>query len=156
MDEVTAIRPAQAQRGTVSLVFEIVGSLLTARRIRRGKKEIGMILPPVAEISRPPAAVIRNLSRRVRLTVFLLLFWKRDRCFYRSYAMAVILRKKGVPVELHLGCWIDWRNTGWASGHCWLTLDSLLFEERVDPRGDFPVALSCSEGPIHYWVGPAS
>jgi hypothetical protein len=74
-------------------------------------------------------------------------------CFYRSYVLAQILRKRGLPVVMNIGL----GNFGADSpvrGHCWLTLDGENFFESSETETLYPVYLGKRPGDIAFWVKP--
>ncbi|MBN2144237.1 MAG: lasso peptide biosynthesis B2 protein [Candidatus Aureabacteria bacterium] len=135
---------------------ESVGQMLSAWKIKRSMKPgSSMALPPVAE-ERPLSS---EEEKRIRFWVLfwvrIFLFWKPGICFYRSYTLASVLRKRGVPLILNFGC-RNWAETeGRVRAHCWLTLNDEPFEEKDNPKLTYSAQWTSSpENGIRYWIKP--
>jgi Transglutaminase-like superfamily len=133
---------------------EAFRGVFRAWRIRVFDRSSEITLPPVSPTPPPPDATLRRVIRLVKGVTYLLIFWRFKRwCFYRSYALAHVLRPLGVPLEMNLGV-EGLEEESRSSAHCWLTLDGEPYQERADTRGRFPTKLGSRDGLINYWIGP--
>jgi hypothetical protein len=77
----------------------------------------------------------------------------RHTCYYKSYALACVLRQKGVPVSLNLGL----RNLGSLEknrGHCWLTFKGKpVLESDDESHRLYPHLMQLGKSDVNYWVG---
>jgi hypothetical protein len=131
-------------------VFETLYSLLCALVIRILKRDIVCALPPVRNVygNEPQLKMIVSMVERL---IKLLLFWKPGTCFYRSYALAYVLRKRGIPLNLNFGTDnLDGKSKMHA--HCWLTLGGNPFAEETDPQLNYPINMGNYEEEIYYWL----
>jgi hypothetical protein len=74
------------------------------------------------------------------------------KCFFRSYIMASVLRKMGVPIKMNVGLY-NLNRMGETAGHCWLTLKEIPFAEKNNPNEKYPIKMAVSTSEISYWVG---
>lgn len=74
------------------------------------------------------------------------------KCFFRSFIMASVLRKWGLPVIMNVGL-RGLRGARRTDGHCWLTLDGKPFGETDNPNRDYPVQLDQGINGVQYWLG---
>ena len=102
-------------------------------------------LPPLSE------SELREIVRKVHLIVKVLLLIIPGRCFYRCYAIAAVLRKRGVPLALNLG-WSTLGKNKKKRGHCWLSLDGCSFEEVTDTKKLYPFCIGSFNDEIYYWT----
>lgn len=113
-------------------------------------------IPQLQEIStsvKLSDADIEMIVKRVELIVRVIIFWQRQRCAYRSYSLAVILRKRGVDIMINFG-YINLAQEKKSRGHCWLTHNGALFYEPTSTSRDFPHHISGElSKDIQYWVG---
>ena len=79
------------------------------------------------------------------------LFWTPRRCFLRSFAMASILRRSGVPVLLHIGV-ADSRHQRRIGGHAWISLRGTALAEKSDPWLRYPTELGSHHDAVFYWT----
>lgn len=85
------------------------------------------------------------------MVIYLFLFWKPGKCFYRTYALATLFRKWGKPLKINFGCENIHEMKGRAKAHCWLTLYDLPFAEKANPFLRFPVEIETKNNDIKYW-----
>ena len=75
-------------------------------------------------------------------------------CFYRSVILAVLFRKKGVPLVVNIGG----RSLGSSvrmKAHSWLTLNEEPFSEQPNSLTIYPFDMGYNaDRSIRYWVGP--
>ena len=74
------------------------------------------------------------------------------KCFFRSYIMASVLRRMGIPIQINVGL----KNLNGfyrSNGHCWLSLNGFPFAEKNDPIDKYPFKITDSDNGISYWVG---
>lgn len=74
-------------------------------------------------------------------------------CFYRSYVLAQVLRRRGLPLVLNIGLG-NLNADSPVRGHCWLTLDGQKFFESAETETLYPVFLGNRSGDIAFWVKP--
>lgn len=122
-----------------------------SKDVRGGR--IARLPLPVATHPFPPVALagtIQSIDRWVRL----LAFRTRHLCFYRTYAIATILRRRGLPLQMNVGL-CNLKDPRGANGHCWSTLDGEVIAEEEDPRRLFPLPLGSPRRGVQFWVGPS-
>ena len=115
------------------------------------RPDVGALLPPVQPAGGAavcdPEDIWKRVDRIVRRTVF----WKGDKyCFYRSFAVASMLRRRGVSARLDFGLRL-------AGGrrrqcHCWVSIQGRSLGEKTDPNRNFPVAVGGRGEAVHYWL----
>lgn len=72
------------------------------------------------------------------------------KCFFRSYILATLLRKQGIPVIMNIGLRVA--GSGYrVYGHCWLTINGKSFSEIIDQSEMYSVNLGYGENGICYW-----
>lgn len=144
---------AQFQLSLPRLIIEtiaVVKNVWLMRLFRSNKK---LPLPPTNSSIHLSRKEIDSATKKIENIVKLLIFWRRQRCVYRSYSLASILRKRGVNLIVNYG-YINLTSDKKNRGHCWLTLDGLLFHEPASTSEDFPIMVGEeSENGIVYWVG---
>lgn len=83
-----------------------------------------------------------------------LTWFNRHLCFYRSFTLASMLRKRGIPAVMNVGG----RGLGLneaKKAHCWLTLDDKLFHEQENALELYPLEMGYNQDrSIRYWIGP--
>jgi len=131
-------------------VFLAVGR---AWQVRLLKKSEATLLPPVASTTTISDLTRDRTAGLVKFLIYCIFFWKPGRCFYRSYAMAYVLRKRGIPMILNLGCKNYSEQNGKAKAHCWLTLEGKPYAEKGDPCTKFFLPMGQIDGQVHYWLG---
>jgi hypothetical protein len=134
--------------------FQCAAGLVRAWAIRLGRTMAGVRLPPVRDdrlLSESDIAFI------LRVAAGLMKFGAARtgrKCFIRSYILATVLRRWGLPVSINVGL-RNLNGTGQTEGHCWLTTpEGALFAEPADPLQEYPVFMGDGPPGIRYWVGP--
>jgi hypothetical protein len=138
----------------VYITIEIIFTLIKAWKIRRSKVEGAVSLPPV----RIPVKTDEKMSNKIVewfdfiLSIVLL---KTDHlCFYRSYGLAIILRKRGVPVVMNIGG-RSLSSPENMKAHSWLTLFEKPFHEKPNSIQLYPHNMGFNkERAVNYWIGP--
>jgi len=122
--------------------------------IRLSKAKSGINLPAVAT---PPTTSPQNADDVVHWfdTLASAAMWfNRHLCFYRSFVLASILRKRGLPLVINVGG----RGLGLnevRKAHCWLTLEDQLFHEKENALELYPLEMGYNQNQsIRYWIGP--
>jgi hypothetical protein len=132
---------------------EALRALAVAWWIRTARRPEVLRLPPTAPrrawTDEATPAVVAWVDALVRVLVA----WKRARCFYRSYALACVGRRGGVPLLLNLG-YRGLGGPGRPVAHCWLTLEGELFAERAGTARHFPLRIGGVPGQVDYHLGP--
>lgn len=77
------------------------------------------------------------------------------KCFYRAFARAAILRRRGVPVMVNMGLHKMAKSVE-TRGHCWLTLDGQPFFEDEMIGRLYPIQMGQSETGVRFWAGPGT
>jgi len=134
------------------IVLKIVSLLFKAVDIRITKSR-EIVLAPVAIDQTLSPEKINKIVSFINHVVWILMLWKPGRCFYRSYVIANILRKKGVPLQINFGCENYLERTGKAKAHSWLTLQGLPFAEKGNPSVRFPIRISVPDSDVNFWLG---
>ncbi len=79
----------------------------------------------------------------------------KQKCFFRAFILASVLRPYGIPAVLNVGlrslgvCQTDAR----IDGHCWLSLDNKPFLEAGDPANSYPLFMGRATNGVQYWLG---
>ena len=138
----------------IPMTFEILWLLVQARSIRSSRARNGVSLPLVStsrELNLQTAARIVILFDGI---LSVLMRQNKHICFYRSYGLATVLRKRGLPVVMNVGG----RGLGIneaQKAHCWLTLDERLFHEKENALQLYPFDMGYNQTrSIRYWIGP--
>lgn len=137
-------------RDRVRLSRDLLANLALAARARVSQR--GEINLPA--IDHREVLDGRDLEQAVRWMDTLskvALFWTPRRCFLRSFAMAAILRARGVPVLLHIGV-ADSRYQRRVGGHAWVSLGDTALAEKSDPWLRYPTELGSHCDAIFYWA----
>jgi hypothetical protein len=137
------------------VTFEVLYCLFRAWVIKLGKDMSRVNLPPVGQNSRLSS---RGLAFTLNITDAVVIHgarWTGRKCFFRTFILAHVLRRRGVPVSMNVGlCGLNGnRNGGSINGHCWLTLNDKPYLEDVDWRGQYPHLLATGLNGIRYWIG---
>ncbi len=137
----------------MQIFYETVMALVQARRVRHGNADAGVDLPPVRPDMALSSATALSVAKRISVFVKALLFWKLGQCcFYRCYAVACVLRRRGVPVVLNIGL-LEPADRSRVFGHCWLSLNGEPFAERRDPHVLYPVEMGSRQEGVAHWLG---
>lgn len=132
------------------LVLKTLQILLQAILVRK-RGGTALFLPPVAAVQASLQEQNRLISRVNRLTT-LFAGKSRHACFYRSYPLAVLLRKKGVAVQLNVGL-MGLGPHQELRGHCWLSTNGKVFNElEAASSRSYPDFLGQGGEGILYWV----
>ncbi len=119
-------------------------------RLLRRRTDITVLLPPVATVDAGCVDAL-GLLRQVDRFVRALVFWTGSRrCFYRSFAAAVLLRRRGVAAGIDFGLRIV--ESRRRQCHCWVTVGGEPLGEEPDPRVSFPVAAGSWGETVRYWI----
>ncbi|MBI4870955.1 MAG: lasso peptide biosynthesis B2 protein [Candidatus Riflebacteria bacterium] len=143
--------PALSDLG--SIAQDTLVALAKAWQVRVLRRDEAGVLPPVSDFPAPGPEVRDRIARLVGRLVFCLTGWKPGRCYYRAFALAYVLRRRGVPLVLNLGCQNYLEVSGRAQAHCWLTLEGQPFAEDDDPSGRYPIPIGEVAGKVRYWLG---
>jgi hypothetical protein len=133
---------------------ETLVALIHARRVRIGLGRLQLALPEIESQTPMSGNKLKKVVGQIKFTLSILLFLKPGPCFYRSFAFACVLRKRGVPIELNFGCKNLREIDGRARAHCWLTIGGDSFQEDRDPREDYPVYAGTNGKGINFWLAP--
>jgi hypothetical protein len=112
-------------------------------------------LPSVGSDASPPEALQALVVSRVDSSLACLAVGHlrtRHICFYRSYAVASILRSLGLPIVLNVGL-RPHRSLRRPWGHCWLTLDDQVVFEKGDAAAPYDEPLHDTGAGVRYWLG---
>jgi hypothetical protein len=138
----------------LSIIWDTLQALWRACQVRLLGKSTAGCLPPVSEDHSIQGSTRDRIARFVNLMVLCLLFFKPGKCYYRCYAISFVLRKRGVPIFLNLGCTNYLELNSKASGHCWLTIKGELYLEKTDPYTRYTHFIGCSGNQVNFWMGP--
>jgi hypothetical protein len=138
----------------ITLLLELIVVLWKAFRLRVLHKGEEFSLPHCDRSRLPTYPNIHRIAAFIDFTLYLLLFWKPGRCFYRSFVLATLLRRRGLPLELNFGLRQQGRGKWTPQAHCWLTLNGELYREKGDPSESYPVPLGNRCDIIKYWYRP--
>ncbi len=132
------------------LDLEMLALLLKAVWVRR-RGGASLRLPPVAEVQIPLEAKEKLIVRVNRITSFFA-GQNRHACWYRCYPLAVLLRRRGLAVQLNIGL-MGFGAEQKQSGHCWLTLDGTVFNELESiSSASYPDFLGENGYGVAFWV----
>jgi len=138
----------------IPLTLNIICLLIYSLGIRITKAKSGVKLPALAtqpSISRQKADDMVGWFDTLASAA---MWFNRHLCFYRSFVLASILRKRGIPVVMNVGG----RGLGLnevRKAHCWLTLEDQLFHEQENALELYPLEMGYNQNrSIRYWIGP--
>ncbi len=131
---------------------DAIYALWRAVVIRLRRKLALIHLPLDSSATVPSSQAAEAIVRQVTRITALFFAWKRRRCFYRAYAIAYVLRKRGMALVLNIGNRRS-RKRRRMRGHCWLTLGDELFAEDTNPHDDYGTYMGEHDGMIRYWCG---
>ena len=136
-----------------SFYLQLVGTFISAGKILYRSGANNLRLEPVNERTHVPNDSIVQIVKRIDKATKWIAPFTRHSCFYRAYAMANILRKKGLPVSFNIGL----RNLSPADatrGHCWLSLNGQPFyEKNLDAVAIYAdVLMGKTTQDICYWI----
>jgi hypothetical protein len=138
----------------IYITVEIISTLIKAVKIRRSGVEGAVSLPPV----HIPAKINEKMSNKIvkwfDFILSIVLFKTEHLCFYRSYGLAIILRKRGVPVVMNIGG-RSLSSPENMKAHSWLTLFGKPFHEKPNSIQLYPHDMGFNkERAVNYWIGP--
>ena len=134
---------------TIQVTF-LIGHVWLVRR-NLGKKSL--MLPAVDAERTVDSASISVIVRHVDRLLSALLRKNSHHCFYRSVILAMLLRRKGVPLVVNIGG----RSLSSPSmkAHSWLTLDDKPFHEQPNSLSIYPFDMGYNaDRSVRYWIGP--
>ena len=132
------------------LFLETLILLFKAAIIRR-RGRASLRLPAVAATALAPGE-LRFLVSQVNRLTSLLAGKSRHACWYRCYPLAVLLRRRGLAVQLNIGL-MGFGAEQKQSGHCWLTLDGTVFNELESiSSASYPDFLGENGYGVAFWV----
>ncbi len=130
-------------------------SVLAAWLARCGSNMEGVVLPAVARRDPPSEDDVIFAAACADRATLILAARSGRRCFFRSFALARVLRRAGMDVVLNIGL----RREGppaRTDGHCWLTRgDGSPLVEKPLPV-EYPVLLGAGPSGVRYWAGPSA
>ena len=138
----------------IPITFEILRLLIQARNIRASKARNGVNLPAVHGSCQMNVQTVVKIVDWFDGILGLIMRHNKHICFYRSYGLATILRKRGLGVVMNLG------GRGLSAkiaqkAHCWLTIDEELFHEQENALQLYPFDMGYNRmKSIRYWIGP--
>ena len=138
----------------IPLTFEILWLMLQARRIRASKARNGVSLPVVSASGRMNPQKADKVVHWFDTLMSLFMWRNKHICFYRSYGLATMLRKRGLAVVMNVGGrGLSTREA--QKAHCWLTIDEQLFHEKENALQLYPIDMGYNrKKSIRYWIGP--
>lgn len=138
----------------IKLTFYILFLILRAKWIKRGKIKNGLKLPPVGDSSQIDGNSVSHIVHWTDLVIKVVLYRNAYICFYRSFILAQILRKKGIPLVLNVGG-RSLNSHERMKAHCWLTLNGQDFYEKPNSMQLYPYEMGYNKDKsIQYWIGP--
>jgi len=138
----------------IYITVEIIYTLIKAVKIRRSGVEGAVSLPPVSI----PVKINEKMSNKIvkwfDFILSIVLLKTEHLCFYRSYGISTILRKRGVPVVMNIGGH-SLNSPENMKAHAWLTLFEKPFHEKPNSIQLYPYDMGYNkERAINYWIGP--
>ncbi len=125
--------------------------LLVLQGVFVRRRTASLRLPQVAPTAMATAELETMLTQVNRITG-LVAGKSRHACFYRSYPLAVLLRRRGLPVQLNIGL-MGLQPRQRLRGHCWLSLqDSIINEPEPLSSAAYPDLLGDNGFGVRYWV----
>ena len=132
------------------LIAKTLALIVKAALIRR-QGGASLRLPRTAGTAASPAELLPLVTKVNRLTS-LLAGKSRHACWYRSYPLAVLLRKSGVAVQLNIGL-MGLQPGQELRGHCWLSHGAEIFNElEAASSQSYPEFLGQGGEGVLYWV----
>lgn len=138
----------------IYITVEIIYTLIRAFKIRRSRVEGAVSLPSLAI----PAKINEKMSNKIvkwfDFILSIVLLKTEHLCFYRSYGIATILRKRGVPVVMNIGG-RSLSSSENMKAHAWLTLFEKPFHEKPNSIKLYPYDMGYNKKrAVNYWIGP--
>ena len=137
----------------IFLVLTAFSALAEAWGIRLKGKMNSIQFPVVDEQRQLSQKDLKFILKCARVLVRLCTGRSEQRCFFRTYIIACVLRRGGENVDMNVGL-VTFGKGVPAQGHCWLTREGIPFSEPSDPRQAYPYAMGTAFNGVHYWVGP--
>ncbi len=141
------------QHSFLYILFHTINYFKKALIIRLSKKVSSIELPPVKIEHNLSKKEMNKIVRSIDYILLFTMFWKPGRCFYRSYALATLLRKKGICTKLNFGFENIYEINGKVRAHCWVSFNDLPVAERTDPLLRFPSKFKMVTNDVQYWIG---
>lgn len=138
------------------IIYITTISLVKAFKIRHSKAAGSFSLPSADTEVPASESKIKKIVFLADIVIFVFMFWKPGKCFYRSYALATLLRMWGMTLVINFGCENLYESNGKPLAHCWLTHNGVLFSEKTDPYQRFPIEIESKNQDIKYWLGDDS
>jgi len=138
----------------VYITIEIIYALIKAWKIRRSKVEGAVSLPHVNIPAKTDEKMSNKIVKWFDFILSIVLLKTDHLCFYRSYGLAIILRKRGVPVVMNIGG-RSLSSSENMKAHSWLTLFGKPFHEKPNSIQLYPYNMGFNkERAVNYWIGP--
>lgn len=138
----------------IYITIEIIYSLIKAMKIRRAGVEGAVSLPPVVIPEKINEKMSNKIVKWFDFILSITLLKSDHLCFYRSYGLAIILRKRGIPVVMNIGG-RSLSSSENMKAHAWLTLFEKPFNEKPNSIQLYPYDMGYNkERAVNYWIGP--
>ncbi|MDY6793199.1 MAG: lasso peptide biosynthesis protein [Thermodesulfobacteriota bacterium] len=138
----------------ISITIEIIYVLMKAVKTRRSKIEGAISLPPVSTHTKINDKMSNKIVKWFDSILSIILIKMDHLCFYRSYGLATILRKRGVPVVMNIGG-RSLSSPENMKAHSWLTLFGQPFQEKPNSIQLYPHNMGFNKDrAVNYWIGP--
>ena len=144
--------PMGMTKSRIKIIRQAIAGLVKAWAVKTRKQIPDDPLPLVDE---GRSIDDRDISFVIRTSDLLVRFGALRtgrKCFFRSFIIASVLRRWGIPVEINFGL----RNIGQnrrETGHCWLTLDGRPYAEKSQVQDLYPIAFGAAPNGVSYWYG---
>ena len=137
----------------ISVFLTTLQALITAKYIMLTKNITRLTLPEINKHRKLSSEIIHESMQWAKRWVNLFSIKSHHGCYYRSFALACILRRRGIPVSLNIGL-RNLRSQEKNRGHCWLTLKgNPVFESDAEALRLYPHLLKQGQSEIYYWIG---
>jgi len=138
----------------ISITVEIIYILIKAVKTRRSKIEGAISLPPVSTHTKINDKMSNKIVKWFDFILKIVILKTDYLCFYRSYGLALVLRKRGVPVVMNVGGH-SLSSPENMKAHSWLTLFKQPFYEKTNSIQLYPYDMGFNkERNVNYWIGP--
>jgi hypothetical protein len=138
----------------IGLACKLPYLLVWSWHARRSLEKKPLKLPPTQVTGAIDDTTVADMVRTVDALLPRLLPGRRHYCFYRSVVLALLLRKKGIPVVINVGG-LGLATTSRMTAHCWLTLNGDSFFEQPNSLTLYHFDMGHNtDRSIRYWIGP--
>ncbi len=138
----------------VVLTVQVIYLIGRVWYVRRNLAKRPLKLPAVNSARTIADDAIAGVVRQVDRLLNAVLSKDSHHCFYRSVILAVLFRRKGVPLVMNIGG-RSLNSSAKMKAHSWLTLNEAPFYEQPNSLSIYPFDMGLNaDRSVRYWIGP--